>query len=126
MDRYSGNPIIDEVKGSSGLLGYWVESKVMSRSGPFTIRVLLDPRLYVKQAKVILYPGKRGREVCSPVFTRQFNGKGPKDPLQLGKDIDAISGATISSRVMTEGVLNAIKLIRCIKENNPQRKSVKP
>ena len=126
LQWHSGSGIIDEVKGHDGLLGYWVESEVVSRSGPFKIRMLLDSQLYVKQAKVISYPWKRGRDVCSPVFTRQFNGKGPQDPILLGKDIDAISGATISSRAMAEGVRDAIKLIRHIKENNPQRKSVAP
>lgn len=114
----SGSGGIDEVKGTDGLLGYWIESEVVSRSGPFKIRVLLDKQLYVKQAKVISYPWKRGGDIRKRAFTRQFNGKGPQDPILLGKDIDAISGATISSRAMAEGVRDAIKLIRRIKENN--------
>ena len=116
LQRYSGSPRIDEVKGSSGLLGYCVESKVVSRSGPFRIRVLLDPQLYVKQATVISYPWDRGRDVCKRAFTSQFERKGPKDPIQIGKDIDAMTGATTSSRVMTEGVRDAIKLIKLVKE----------
>jgi hypothetical protein len=103
---------INKINGPSGLLGYCVESKVVSRSGPFRIRVLLDPQLYVKRSTVISYPWDRGRDVCKPAFTDQFKGKGPADPIRLGEDIDAISGATISSRVMTEGVHDAIRLLK--------------
>jgi hypothetical protein len=108
---------ISEIKGDSGLLGYCVESKVVSRSGPFKIRVLLDPQVYVKQVTVISYPWDRGRDVRKHAFTSQFEGKGPKDPIRVGKDIDAMTGATISSRVMAEGVRDTIKLIELVKEN---------
>ncbi|MHC4084809.1 MAG: hypothetical protein ACYSU5_06305 [Planctomycetota bacterium] len=43
--RVSGYPDgakISEIKGDSGLLGYCVESTVVSRSGPFKIRTLLE------------------------------------------------------------------------------------
>ena len=117
--RVSGRPDdakIIEIKGDSGILGYCVESKVVSRSGPFRIRVIFDKQLYVKQATVISYPWARGRDVCKRSFTDQFTGKGPKDTIRLGKDIDAMTGATISSRVMTDGVRDAIKLIKFAKE----------
>ena len=100
---------VSEISSDTGRLGYWVESQVVSRSGPFKIRVLLDAQLYVKQAAVVSYPWAVGRGVCRPAFTRQFEGKGPGDPLQLGTDIDAMSGATISSRVMTEGIRDIIR-----------------
>ena len=69
------NAKVSEIKGPSGLLGYCVESKVVSRSGPFKIRVLLDPQVYVKQASVISYPWDRGRDVRKRAFTSQFEGK---------------------------------------------------
>lgn len=113
--QVSGRPDeaeISKIKGDSGLLGYRVDSKVVSRSGPFRIRVLLDPQLYVKRATVISYPGERGRDVCKRAFTNQFKGKGPRDPIRLGKDIDAITGATISSGVMTDGIRDIVKMLK--------------
>ncbi len=114
--RRPDDAIISEIKGDSGILGYCVESKVVSRSGPFRIRVLLDKMFYVKQATVISYPWDRGRDVCKRAFTSQFERKGPEDPIQIGKDIDAMTGATISSRLMTEGIRDAIKLLKLVKE----------
>jgi Na+-translocating ferredoxin:NAD+ oxidoreductase RnfG subunit len=117
--QVSGRPddaIISEIKGDLSLLGYCVESTVVSRSGPFRIRVLLDKQFYVKQASVISYPWDRGRDVRKHAFTGQFEGKGPEDPIQLGKDIDAMTGATISSRVMTDGVRRAVKIVSALAE----------
>jgi cytochrome c5 len=126
--RISGRPDdakISEIKDDSGLLGYCVESKVVSRSGPFKIRVLLDKQLYVKQAAVISYPWDRGRDVCKRTFTSQFEGKGPEDPIQLGKDIDAMTGATISCRVMAEGVRDTIKHLKLVKEKQLEEQNGK-
>ena len=127
--RVSGCPDgakISEIKGDSGLLGYCVESKVVSRSGPFKIRTLLDPQLYVKQSTVISYPWDRGRDVCKRAFTSQFDRKGPPDHIQIGKDIDAMTGATISCRVMTDSVRNTIKFLKLAHEKQPEKQTGKP
>ena len=96
----------------AGIAGYGVERTVVSRSGPFVILVLVEPGLRVAQATVLSYPGERGREVRSPAFTQQFVGKGLDDPLRLGQDIDAMTGATISSRAMTDGVRQAVRVVQ--------------
>ena len=127
--RVSGCPDgakISEIKGDSGLLGYCVESKVVSRSGPFKIRTLLDPQLYVKQSTVISYPWDRGRDVCKHAFTSQFDRKGPPDHIQIGKDIDAMTGATISCRVMTDSVRDTIKFLKLAHEKQPKKQTGKP
>ena len=111
VSAYPEDAVISQIRDDSRILGYCVESKVVSRSGPFRIRVLLDNQLFVKQATVISYPWDRGRSVRRRSFTEQFAGKGPQDPIQLGKDIDAMTGATISCRVMAQGVRNSIRLL---------------
>jgi hypothetical protein len=112
-------PKASQIRGPTGLLGYCVESEVVSRSGPFGIRVLLDSQLYVRQATILSYPWQRGRDVQKHAFTRQFEGKGIGDPIQVGRDIDAVTGATISSRVMTDGVRESIILGKVLKEKYP-------
>lgn len=71
--------------------------------------MLLDERLVVKRATLVSYPWSRGREVGRRSFTRQFEGKGPKDAIEIGKDIDAVTGATVSCRAMAAGVREAVK-----------------
>jgi len=109
---HPGNYIISEIRDSSGLLGYCVDSKLVSRSGPFRIRVFLDQNLIVKRAFVTSYPWERGRDVRRRTFTSQFESKGPDDAIEIGKDIDAMTGATISCRVMSDGVRDAIKILK--------------
>ncbi len=105
---------VRSIEGQSDRLGYCVESTVAGRSGPFRIRVLVDPALSVKQASVVSYPWERGRDVRKLAFTGQFEGKGPEAPLQVGQDIDAMTGATLSSKAMCEGVRDSIALLETI------------
>lgn len=100
------------IRGDDRIIGYAVEQVVTSRSGPFEILVLIDVEFRVARAQVMSYPGERGREVQNPGFRVQFEGKGPADPIRVGKDIHAVTGATISSRVMTDGVRHAVHLVR--------------
>jgi len=121
--RRPGNHIISEIRDTSGLLGYCVESELVSRSGPFRIRVFLDRQLVVKQAIVTSYPWERGRDVRKYAFTEQFEGKGPQDAIEIGKDIDAMTGATISSHAMSEGVREAIKLLKDMQASRAAKSS---
>lgn len=107
----SAPSIVSEVRGPSGLLGYLVETQVSGRSGAFGIAVLLDEKRIVRRAAVTSYPWVRGREVTRRSFARQFEGKGPQDAIEVGRDIDAVSGATISSRAMAQGVREAVRLL---------------
>ena len=81
--RSPGNHIFSKIRDSSGLVGYCVESELVSRSGPFRIRVFLDQQLVVKRAIVTSYPWERGRDVRKRAFTSQFEGKGPDDAIEI-------------------------------------------
>ncbi len=59
--------------------------------------------------KEVLIPGHRETpvffdHVVSNGFLAQFEGKSPGSPLTFGKDIDGVTGATISSRAISKGV----------------------
>ena len=103
--------VVKAIKNQTGSLGYCVESTVAGKSGPFRIRVLVDSNLYVRQASVVSYTWDRGRDVRKLKFTRQFEGKGPNDSIQIGQDIDAMTGATLSSKAMAHGVRDTIMLL---------------
>ena len=103
--------------GQSNLLGYTVTLSVPSRSAPFEIMAALAPDGCVRQAMVLRYPAVRGRDVTRPAFTSQFTGKCATDRLKIGYDIDAMTGATISSKAMTKGVKYTIALIKDININ---------
>ncbi len=109
---------IKAIESRGGDLGYCVSSTVAARSGPFRIRVLVDSNFHVTEARVVSYPWVRGRDIQKAAFTDQFEGKGPEASLRIGEDIDAMTGATLSSRAMTQGVKDTIVLLRTLEQND--------
>jgi Na+-translocating ferredoxin:NAD+ oxidoreductase subunit G len=56
-----------------------------------------------------------GSQVENPEFLEQFSGKTVDDSIEVGVDVDAIAGATISVRAVAEDLreaLHAFELIR--------------
>jgi hypothetical protein len=58
----------------------------------------------VKRVDILAYRESYGGEVRSPSWLSQFVGKTSASPLKVGSDIRNISGATLSSMHLTEGV----------------------
>ena len=65
--------------------------------GPIKYIISLDLDGKIKKILVMSYTETRGRPIARKSFLSQFKGKTLKDPFELGQDIVAVSGATISS-----------------------------
>lgn len=89
--------------------GYALRLRAESRSGYFIALVILDSKLTIKDLDVEQYIGERGGEIRSEEFRRQFRGKGSLSDLRIGNDIDAVTGATISSKALTEAVRKSVQ-----------------
>ena len=50
---------------------------------------------------------------------KQFRDKSVNDPLAVGRDIDAVTQATISSRAATTAVKKALRIIDDLRKNPP-------
>ncbi len=50
-----------------------------------------------------------GSRALVPEFFERFMSKSASDPLEVGEDIDAVSGATISSKAVTAAVKTALE-----------------
>lgn len=97
--------------GNSKHLGYMFLDKVPSKFDKFDYMVIYNPDLTIKEAKVLVYREDYGGEIMSGSFVRQFRGKNSFSKLELGKDIQGISGATISCRSAVDGVRKLTKRI---------------
>lgn len=100
------------VEGRSGPLGYLAVQKCWGRSGSFMISVTMDRQFVVKRVDVTECTAPRDAEIRYRNFTGQFLGKGPADPIRVGEDIDAVTGATISSRSAANGVRRLVSLAK--------------
>lgn len=85
----------------------WVLEEV-GKEEPITFGIVVN-RHKVEQVKVLAYRESRGWEVKHPAFTEQFSNAS-LDGIQLDKQIDGISGATLSVRAMTAVVTLALYL----------------
>jgi electron transport complex protein RnfG len=86
--------------------------------GPVKYIIAMDMEGIVRTVKVLSYEEKRGRPIARSSFLNQFKGKSSDDPIEVGKDISGISGATISSRSSAFAVRKAIVLYEELYQKN--------
>jgi Na+-translocating ferredoxin:NAD+ oxidoreductase RnfG subunit len=84
--------------------GYFVVDRVVGKHEFITIAVGINANGTVKQIEIMDYRESYGYEVRDPAWRAQFTGKSVNSPLQLNADIKNISGATLSSKHVTDGV----------------------
>ncbi len=95
----------------TGLIGVALILDEPGAWGPIRFMVRVSPTSSVENVVIMNYSEIRGRPISSKDFLSQFTGKTLKDSLKIGRDIDGVSGASISS----EGASFAVKkaLIMC-------------
>jgi len=91
-----------EAGGST--LGLFVLDHVIGKHLYIDYAVALDPGGRVKRVEILQYRESFGGEVREASWLGQFVGKGSGSALKVGQDIRNISGATLSSLHVTEGV----------------------
>lgn len=91
--------------------GYAIIDDEMGQHEQITFAVKLSPQGTVERHEVMVYREAYGEEITDSRFRRQFQGKTAKDPVRAGVDIDVVTGATISSRAMANGVRRALVLL---------------
>ena len=70
----------------------------------FDFFILFDTNKTVQLVKVFNYQATHGHEITAKGWLKQFIGHDGSEPLQVNKNIDAISGATISVYALTADV----------------------
>jgi hypothetical protein len=86
------------------VLGLFVIDHVIGKHLYIDYAVALTPNGQVHRVDILQYRESYGGEVRGSSWLGQFVGKGSSSPLKLGDDIRNISGATLSSQHVTEGV----------------------
>ena len=95
------------VRGDS-VLGFAVVRDVKGKDQPITFLVATDTADRLRDIDILVYREPYGGEVAYDAWRRQFRGKSTDHPLQVGRDIRTISGATISVNAVTLGVRKAL------------------
>lgn len=92
-------------------LGYACFASSKGKNDYFDYMVIFDKERVIKKVVVLVYRSTYGGEIMSRSWLKQFIGKSKGEAMQMDKDIDGISGATLSGPSITEGVKDLSLLI---------------
>lgn len=98
-----------KINSKGDLLGYIYTSEAPSMKNIFDYILVFDIEMNIINSKVLIYREKHGRQIGTKRWLSQFIGLTLDDRPELGKDIDGISGATISATNMTMAVNSALQ-----------------
>ena len=96
------------ISRADSLLGFAQVRNARGKDQPITYLVAVDPGGRLRDVDILVYREPYGGEVAYEPWRRQFRGKGPESPLSVGRDIQGISGATISVNAVTAGIRRAV------------------
>lgn len=85
-------------------LGWFILDEVMGKHEAITWALAIGKDGKVLQLEILEYRENYGSEVRQKKWQSQFIGKSQGAPLKLNQDILNISGSTLSSRHVTDGV----------------------
>ena len=97
--------------------GYALLDNVYGKSLPITFLVLFDNAGNIISSQIVKYREQYGGSVKNPQWNEQFIGKNYSSSFEVGKEINSISGATISVNSVTKGIQKLTLLIKEIIEN---------
>lgn len=73
--------------------------------------IFFSPLFQVLKVKIVRFNSAHGAEVCSSAWLKQFIGYTPAKSLMVGKNIDAISGATATVNGITFDIQSKTKIL---------------
>lgn len=88
----------------NALLGHFFVDEVIGRQNLITYAVGIDPDGSLRGLEILAYRESHGGEIRNPAWRAQFDHRNSLDQLRFRTDIKNISGATLSSEHVTEGV----------------------
>ena len=97
------------------VMGYLLSTRARGRYDYFDYIIAYDPDLSVIKLSILVYRSDHGAAICQKKWLGQFEAYSGED-LSLGKDIDAIAGATISATSIVSDMKRSHQLMVSLKE----------
>lgn len=107
---------IHRILSESKVIGWAVVLEEMGKVKPITFLVGIGAQGKVIGVHVLEYRDIFGSEIKRRSFLSQFKGKSAQDPIRAGRDIDAVTQATISSQAAATAVRKSLEAAQQIKK----------
>lgn len=104
VPQRSNQPRIWRAMQGNAAIGWVLVDEVVGKHEFITYATAISNDGHVLGVEIMSYRESHGGEVRNPAWRSRFRGKTVADPFKLNKDIPNISGATLSSRNITDGV----------------------
>ncbi|MDT8447296.1 MAG: FMN-binding protein [bacterium] len=102
-----------QAQSASQPTAYLCIDNMIGKTEPITyLARIAHPSGRLEDLRLLIYRESVGAEIRHPLFLAQFLGKDTQAPLGLSQDIQAISGATYSSRAVAQGSRKLLWLYR--------------
>jgi hypothetical protein len=101
-------------KKADAILGYAVIVEEIGKHRPMTFIVAVGADRKIKDAALMIYREAYGGEIRDRRFLQQYQGKQLPDPLLPFRDIQNISGATMSVEAIGRGSKKALALVEAV------------
>ena len=86
------------------LLGHFFVDEVIGRQDLITYAIGIDADGKLRDLEIMSYRESHGGEIRNPAWRAQFNQRDSLEQLRFRTDIKNISGATLSSEHVTQGI----------------------
>ncbi len=114
---YRDNLYYWKIMQQDSTLAYAFLDNVIGKSMPITFLVILNQEGEVLESQVIKYREAYGGEVGNDNWLSQFNALSVTSEFMVGKNIDGISGATISVNSLTRGIHKIVCLYPAVRDH---------
>ena len=105
-----------DISQNDTTIAYAFLDNVMGKSMPITFIVILNRDGSILSTNVIKYREAYGGEVGNLSWLSQFNKFNSNSSYKVGKELDGITGATISVNSLTKGIQKIVLLFPLIKD----------
>ncbi len=112
-ETVSGRVNIREASDEMGtVIGYGIVDDVPGKEQPITYIAMMKRDGSIADIEVLVYRESYGGEVGYDQFRSQFRGKSNPRDIRVGRGIQSIAGATISSKAITNGAKKLLTLFQ--------------
>ncbi len=110
------------IRNGNSTMGYAMLDNVYGKTAPITFLVVFDTSGMIRSTVVLKYRESHGGQVQNKVWLKQFTGRGQASKYRVGREVSAISGATISVNAMARGIKKLGLLFPFIRQSFKKQK----